>query len=78
MPVTLDTSTQAHISTAHDNRLTKQGLLTLVRPHNHDGPRAADPVPLVRMAVAGVVVRVIDEDLVEVWVAVSCAVEGLV
>jgi hypothetical protein len=41
--------------------------LTLIRPHNNHSPCGPNSIPLVRMPVARVVVRVVDEDLVEVW-----------
>jgi hypothetical protein len=80
MLVTLDTSATAqcqhtpHIEKTkekHPPFNTKQGgrregKLTLIRPDNNHGPRVPNSIPSIRMPVARVVVRIVDEDLVEV------------
>jgi hypothetical protein len=45
----------------------REGKLTLIRPDNNHGPRISNSIPPIRMPVARVVVRVVDEDLMEVW-----------
>jgi hypothetical protein len=81
MLVTLDTSATAHrqhtlyikkktgkttpLNTKQGG--TSEGKLTLIRPDNNHGPRVPNSIPPIRMPVARVVVRVVDEDLVEVW-----------
>jgi hypothetical protein len=86
--VTLDTSVTAHHQHTPQKKKTggedtpdpkqgrrTEGKLTLIRPNNNHGPCTPNSIPTVRMPVAGVVVRVVDEDLVEVCGVGACVLD---